>query len=195
MKVKPIVAAMPIMFALLTGCNTLDYSTNHIPVFGPMFHHHHHQMHTSTNGEIIANVIAIDESEIKMANLAKSKSKCPRVRHFANTMLHDHQKNLREVRRISHEISVAPTVNPTSARIAEKGADKYAKLNMLSGKEFNHNYIEMMEHCHKHALKMLDHAISNSTDPKLTEFLRATHKAVTMHLREAEALEKACSMR
>lgn len=197
MKLKPIVAAMPIMFALLTGCNTLESSTHNAPVFGPLFHHHHHhhQMQASTNGEIIANVIKIDESEIKMAQLAKHASNCPRVRHFANTMLTDHQKNLREVRRISRDIKAAPTMNPTATRISEKSAEKYAKLKMLRGKEFNRTYIEMMEHCHRHALDMLNRAIVDSTDPKLTEFLKATHKAVTMHLREAEALEKACSMR
>lgn len=64
---------------------------------------------------------------------------------------------------------------------------------MLHGHTFNKEFIESMIHCHHKALAMLDRAIAESTHPKLTAYLQATHQAVTKHLHEAEALQQSCS--
>ena len=193
MKLKPIVVVMPVMFALLTGCNTMNSSSNHSQ-FPWLFAPHHNQKHApATTGNILENCIKLNEAEIKVANLAKMKSTCPMVRHFAATMVKEHHQNLREVRRLSHEIGVAPTMSSDAMRMEEKSAHKYAELKMLSGHAFNKEFIESMIHCHHKALAMLDRAINDSTNPKLTAYLKATHAAVTKHLHEAEALQKKCT--
>ena len=192
MKIKPIVIAMPAMFALLTGCYSTNTTTNTgFPFFNPMHHHHHH--HASTAGDIIENCIKVNEAEIKMANLAKAKSSCPMVKRFAATMANDHRQNLNEVRRVSRDIGVAPTMNADAARIEEKSAHKYAKLSMLHGHTFDREFIESMIHCHHKTLKMLDQAIQDSTYPKLTAYLQNTRQAVSRHLQEAEALQNKCT--
>lgn len=193
MKLKPIIAVVPVMFALLTGCNTMDSTRNHSDFPFLFAHHHHHKHAVSSNGDIIENCIKVNEAEIKMANLAKMKSNCPKVKRFAAMMVNDHTQNLREVRRVSKEIGVAPTMNADASRIEEKSAQKYAKLKMLHGHSFNKEFIESMIHCHHKALAMLDRAIADSTNPKLTAYLKSTHQAVTKHLREAEVLQQKCS--
>jgi predicted outer membrane protein len=194
MKLKPIAAVMPVMFALLTGCNNMDSSTTdrHFPWILPA--HHHHHMQAMTNGDIIEDCIKINEAEIRVATLAKSRTTCPAIRHFAAKMIHDHHQNLREVRRVSHETGIAPTMNSEAARIEEKSAHKLAKLKMLHGRDFNREFAQGMVHCHHRALKLLDHAIHDSTNPKLTAYLKATHAAVTKHLHEAEALLMKCGL-
>ena len=195
MKLKPIVVVMPVMFALLTGCNTMNSSSNQsqFPWLFVPYHHHHHKHAAGTPGNIIENCIKLDEAEIKAANLAKMKSTCPMVRRFAANMVRDHHQNLRNVRRLSHEIGVAPTMNSDAMHIEETSAHKYAELKMLSGYAFNKEFIDSMIHCHHKALAMLDRAINDSTNPKLTAYLKSTHAAVTKHLHEAEALQKKCT--
>lgn len=194
MRLKPIAAVMPVVFALLTGCHTTDssVSNNHFPWVFP--HHHHHHMQTMTNGDIIENFIKINEAEILVAGLAKSKSNCPAVKRFAAMMVRDHNQNLHQVRHVSQVTGIAPTMNSEATRIEEKNAHKLAKLKMLNGRDFDREFAQGMVHCHHKALKMLDRAIHDSTNAKLTAYLKATQRDVTKHLHEAEMLMQKCGM-
>ncbi len=189
MKLKPLVAVMPVMFAMLTGCHTMDYSSNNDD-FSSVFMHP--MRAPATVGNTLENCMELDKAEIRVAKLAKMKTACPMVKRYSAMIVRDHEQNLKAVHRLSREIHVAPTMNADADRMREKSAQRYAKLEMLNGQAFDKEYIESMIHCHHKILAYLDRAIANSTHPKLTAYLKSTQAAVNKHLHEAEELKLKC---
>ena len=193
MKIKPIATVMPVMFALLTGCNTLDSTSDSLNSMWPFNHHHHHHhgMYTvNSNGDIIQNSIEANKAEIEAAKLAKMRSHCHKVRHFAEKLLREHRHNLREVRRISHQTGIAPVMNSAATRIEENSRHQLADLRALHGEAFDRAFINDMVADHEDALHMLDMEIMQSTDAKLTAYLKSTREAVKMHLHQAKELQR-----
>ncbi|MGV3740283.1 MAG: DUF4142 domain-containing protein [Gammaproteobacteria bacterium] len=193
MKIKPIMAVMPVMFTLLTGCKSWEQASSNAP--WPFHHHHAMNMQAWGNGEIIQDFISLNKAEIAVAKVAKMRAHCPSIRHFAQMMINDHSHNLHRIHHVSHEIGIAPTASHESARIDEKGQHEVAKLKAVASHDFDRTFLDDMIRCHQHALQKLDKAIMDSTNPKLTTYLRETHKAVSMHLQKAEALRQKCGVK
>lgn len=190
MKLKPIVVAMPMMFALLTGCNTMDSYTSPSQ-FPWMFSAHHHHKHApATVSNVLQDVMEFDKAEIKEADLAKKRVHCRKIKHFAEKVQKDHEHNLRKLHHLIHQLGVQPTMNYDSETMKVKSAYHYTKLELLSGESFDKAYIDGMVHCHHKAMHFFDRAISNSTNEKLTAFLKSTRATVARHLHEAEMLQK-----
>lgn len=193
MKIKPIIAVMPVMFTLLTGCKSWEQANSNAPWLNP-FYHHHHKMSTQAwgNGDIIQNFISLNKAEIEVSKVAKMRTHCHALRHFAQEMINDHRHNLKRLYHVSQETGIAPVMNPEAARIEEKGQHEVAKLKAVANHDFDKTFFDDIIRCHQHALQKLDKAIMDSTHPKLTAYLKETHKAVSMHLQKAEALRKKC---
>ncbi len=187
MKVKPIIAAMPLMFTLLTGC-TSDPTTHAVSVQWP-FKHSAVQTAT-TNGDIIEECIALNKAEIAATHYAKMHAQHKKVKHFSAFLHHAHMQNLHDIQHLSHKIGIAPVENTVSMDIKQKGAQELAELKALHHAGFDKLFIADMIRDHRNALNLLDRAIMQSTNAELTVYLKATRHHVEKHLHRAELLKK-----
>ncbi|MCX7091721.1 MAG: DUF4142 domain-containing protein [Legionellales bacterium] len=184
MKLKPIIAAMPIMFTLLTGCTT-DPQTHTMSMQSPF---HSAAQNAATNGEIVERIIALDQAEIATTHYAAIKARHPKVRHFAAFLHHAHEKNLHQIRQFSHKHNIAPVENAVANDIKRQGQQELAELKTLA--HIDKVFIKDMIHDHEGALNLLDRALMQSTNIQLTAHLKELRHHVAEHLHKAEMLQK-----
>jgi predicted outer membrane protein len=184
MKLKPIIAAMPIMFTLLTGCTT-DPQTHSLSMQWPF---HSAAQNAATNGEIVEKIIALDQAEIATTHYAAIKANHPKVRHFAVFLHHAHEKNLHRIRHFSHKHHITPVENTVANDIKRDGRQELAELKTLA--HIDKVFLKDIIHDHEDALNLIDRAILQSTNKHLTVHLKELRHHFAEHLVKAERLQK-----
>lgn len=141
------------------------------------------------DGEIIAYMQAINNSEIAVSKIAATKDMDPKATEFANMMVDQHGENLKQVTDLSSTINVpadnTKKVDEFKAK-SEKDADKLAKLD---GKKFQIAYVKAMISGHTKVEGMLKKFEKEATNPELKNYLTATQKDVETHLADAKKLK------
>jgi len=182
MKTRQMFAAIPAVVALLAGCTWNDPLTPTLSsVEYPI---------PQNNGEIVQNLMTINQNEIDSAKLAVRKADCPKVKHFAEFLIDQHKRDLRQVKRFSDRTGIKPTASVTAANLAIRNTGEMAHLELLSGKDFNKAYIADTIRDHKATLQIIDRSIKQSSNAKLTSLLKKTRRHVEHHLHRAEELKK-----
>src|SRR5205085_5702830 len=102
------------------------------------------------------------------------------VRDFAQRMITDHSKANDELKQI---IANKGAVLPTET--SHKENSEVDKLEKLSGREFDKEYMALMVKDHKKDVKEFDDAAKDVTDPELKAFAQKTLSVIRDHLRTA----------
>lgn len=174
MKYKLPLSCMLGAYALLSGCQTA-------PVMGP----------AQTNAQIIEDVIVLDQGEIGAAKIAKKRATNPQVKRYATYLDAQHTTNLHQTMKLSHKIKIKPEASMTSDSLKKHSQQEMTALEASSPVNFDRNYIHAMIKDHQAALRLLDRAILDSTNPMLTKSLKETRTHVAMHLEKAQQIQAA----
>lgn len=125
-------------------------------------------------------------AEIQTAKMALSKSQNDGVKTFARQMIDDHGKNLSELQTLAQQKGVSL---PTELDAKHKAMA--AKLEKLSGEEFNKQYMQMVGlKAHKSTLDRLQEIARTATDPAVKAAAQKTIPVVEQHLRAAQAMTR-----
>ncbi len=139
--------------------------------------------------QIIGALVALNHNEINASKEVRGKVTDTDVKQFANFMVKEHRKNLKETLALGREIG---TVRKGKDAMALKmaGMKEAASLKMTMQKNLAATYINDMVTEHQNALDLIDNDLmKNATNEKLKTLLTNTRAHVAHHLEEAKKIQ------
>ena len=133
--------------------------------------------------DFIAQAIQGDNAEIEMGKLAEARGGTKEVRNYGKMLVRDHEKNLREARKLAREMKVkAPSGAPDDAR------QEKAKLTKLKGADFDKEFASAMVGDHQKDIAAFQQEASSASDAKVKDFASKSLPVLQKHLEAAQKL-------
>jgi len=151
-----------------------------------------HEPHTAavTDPQIAAIVVAANTVDIEAGKLAQSKTKNEKVKLFADTMVNDHTAVNKSAVELVTKLGVTPEESETSRGLTASGEQARARLDSLSGEEFDREYIANEVAYHKLVIDAVDKTlIPNAKNAELKAALVNVRPALVAHLQHAEQIQ------
>src|SRR5262245_53890245 len=146
--------------------------------------------HASVNdGEILAQLNAINENEVHAAQLAEKKNAEGPVLSFAKMLREDHGRNINDTEKLGDKLNVDLKKSTAVDGLRDEGERMLDRLDALKGDEFERSFLQEMVNGHREALEKLDEWIRVAQNPEVKSHLQATRSRVSFHLKEAERLQ------
>ena len=124
--------------------------------------------------------------EVKLADLALTKSGSPKVKELAKHIKDDHTKANDELKALAAKKNITL---PTS--LSEKKQEKYDDFAKKTGSEFDKDYVENMVKDHKDDISLFKKEGENGKDPDVRSWASGKLSTLEHHLQMAEAAETA----
>jgi putative membrane protein len=122
--------------------------------------------------------------------LAEKKGASKAVKDFGKTMVTDHSGVNKQAVALATKLNVTPEDNDTSKQLKSGGDTNLAKLQGLSGKAFDKEYIDHEVAFHQAVLDALDKTlIPNAQNADLKALLEKVRPAVAAHLDMAKKIQ------
>lgn len=146
----------------------------------------------STNGRaadkhFVEEATESSNAEIALGKLAQDKSSSPDVKQFGERMVTDHTKLNDQMAPVAQQMGV--TVSPDQIPAKDKALQ--AKLQGLSGDQFDRAYIKAMVKDHTEDVKKFKHEASATKDPTLQQNVQQGLQVIQQHLQLAQQLAQA----
>jgi putative membrane protein len=141
------------------------------------------------DGEIIAYMQAINNSEINVSKVAKDKKVDADVMKYADMMITQHNENLQQVTDLSNKINVAADETSAVEKFKENSEKDLEKLSKLDDAKFQKAYVKAMIKGHTDAKNKIMRFEKEVQNADLKEYLVNTKTAVEHHLAEAKQLK------
>ncbi|MFZ1700529.1 MAG: DUF4142 domain-containing protein [Pyrinomonadaceae bacterium] len=148
-------------------------------------------VHQPTDANIAAIVSVAGNLDIAYGKIAIAKSKNPKVLEFAKRMVTDHTAIQNGAETLLGKLGVTPEEDHTSQAIAENGEMVKAKLNSLSGAEFDKFYIDNEVEYHEIVVNATAKVlIPNAQNTELKSTLESVLPLFERHLDHARMIQK-----
>lgn len=122
--------------------------------------------------EIAHVAYTVDEIDIRYAHMALAKSKSPRVREFAETMIRDHTIVNQKALALLKKLGVSPKDNYLSRQLEVQSDKIIEEMSKLSGPEFDRYYSNNELAYHKAANGLVETVfLMNVQNPELKALL------------------------
>ncbi len=122
-------------------------------------------------------------AEVELGRLATEKASNPDVKQFGQRMVDDHSKANDQLKQVAAEKHVTL---PTSISAKDKATK--AKLEALSGDQFDRAYMEDMVKDHKQDVAEFQKASKSASDPQIKDWASQTLPTLQDHLKEAQRI-------
>lgn len=130
------------------------------------------------------------DAEIDAAKLAKKETKNKEVRDFANRMIAEHEKNLKEAKKIAKKHDIDGKDSDMSDALEANAKNKRKMLKELKGPAFDKMYLDQEVSMHTQLINDLDQKfIPSATNPEFKTYLQTTREHVSKHLDMAKTLQ------
>jgi len=143
-----------------------------------------------TNGQLVKDVMVANQGEIATSKVAMRRAVNPNVRHYANYIHSQHVAGLHKIMTMSHKAGIKTEDSTLSKDLQKHNADELKMLRSSTRQDFDKNYVNAAVEDHQDALRFLDRAIKESTNPKLTQELQKARHYVAIHLEKAKQLQQ-----
>ncbi len=123
-------------------------------------------------------------SEVKLGALAEQRAGDEGVKNYGRQMVADHGKDLKELQALAAQkkVKLPDTVSGEQGREA-------ARLEKLSGKDFDREYVKYEAKDHKDDIKEQKEEMKKTSDPDLKRFAGKELETVTRHKQAVDALQ------
>jgi putative membrane protein len=126
------------------------------------------------------------EAEVQLGQLAQQKSQSNDVKQFAQKMVADHgQMADKWFKPVAKQLGVSEPKGPS-----KKDKKEIAKLQGLSGEEFDREYITMMVKDHQQDLKDFKDEAQVSQNPSVKQIAEQGSTIISQHLQLIEQIAK-----
>ncbi|MDB5892314.1 MAG: hypothetical protein JWP47_3145 [Polaromonas sp.] len=140
----------------------------------------------SDDRDMMEDLAEASLAEIETGKLALEKSQNPQVKKFAQQMIDDHTKALKELQQVAQ---TKGATMPTEPDLMHKG--KATALRALSGDTFDKQYVQQAGVAdHKNTMELIQKVQKSGKDPALKAYAGKTLPVVQHHLQMAQAMEK-----
>lgn len=136
-------------------------------------------------GSFLQQAAQIDIAEVGAGKLAQQKSANASVQDYGKMLESDHGKHLTAVEDLAKSMGVSIPAEPAAADKKEA-----AKLQALSGRAFDQEFVKHMVEGHQMAITKYE-AEAKAGDADTSALAQKTLPALQHHLEAAEALQKA----
>ena len=133
----------------------------------------------------VKKAISGNFNEIDASKMALQKSQNDQVKQFAQKMIDDHQKMLDDLHALAGQENIKFKDEPTG-----EGKKMAAKLNGLSGAEFDKAYVDGMVKDHKGDVKDFQTEISMGKDQPTKDAAQKSLPVIQDHLQMIEGIQK-----
>jgi putative membrane protein len=140
---------------------------------------------TDDDKKFLANVSQAGVNEIKLSQLAEEKASDPRVKEFAHKMVTEHTALGKSLQPYADNWGVPPAID-----LDDSHKSDYEKLNGLSGKDFDKEYIADMVSDHDKAESLFKSEIKDTKDMKFRATVQSGYSHVVAHYNMAKSLKK-----
>ncbi len=124
-------------------------------------------------------------AEVELGNLAQKKSEDQSVKDFGALMVKDHSAANDKLKGIADAKGIKLPSSPSVSQMATK-----TKLEVLTGKTFDHSYIKGMVKDHETDIKEFKKEAASGQDADAKAFATATLPTLEEHLRKIQAIAK-----
>lgn len=147
---------------------------------------------TSGVGDTFGALRAIHTAEVDLGTMAQKKATDPRVRAFATRVVEDHRTRMKKDDKIMTGLGISPTDNPVSQQIKASADQEMARLEALSGTDFDRAYIDEQIKYYRSAIDTFDKdLLPNVRDPQIKAQVEQARAKANDHLKEAQDLRLA----
>ena len=127
------------------------------------------------------------ETEVQLGQLAAQKSESNDVKQFAQKMVSDHSQMANQwFKPVAKQLGVSEPNGPS-----KKDKKEIAKLQAMSGADFDREYITMMVKDHQQDLKEFKSEADSAQDPNVKQIAEQGSKVISQHLQLIEQIAKA----
>jgi putative membrane protein len=134
-----------------------------------------------SDADFLKSVAQIDMAEVHLGKLAEQKSANTDVKSFAQQMERDHAKNKAELKKLAAQMGLK-----LSKQLDAKHQELMDKLQGLSGKKFDEEYVHAMVEGHKDAVSLFENASKDAQNADVKMFAKNTLPMLQEHLRTAQ---------
>jgi len=122
-------------------------------------------------------------AEVQLGELAQRNGASSQVKQFGAQMVRDHGKANEELKGIASAKAIQPP-----AQLDAKHAELSARLQKLSGAEFDREYVRAMLDAHKADVALFERQAANGRDAELKAFAQKTLPTLRQHLAHVQGL-------
>lgn len=143
-----------------------------------------------TDADIAAIVVAANGIDVRMGELALSKSSNAEIRKFAQQMVTDHNAVNEAAVALVTRLGVTPTPNATSRGLETSAEQTHGRLSGLEGAAFDQAYIANEIAYHQAVLNAVDKVlIPSAQNAELRATLVNVRPAFVAHLQHAQQVQ------
>lgn len=135
--------------------------------------------------EFVRKAMQGSMAEVQLGQLAEQKSSSQDVKQFAQKMTQDHSQLDDQMKPIAQQLGVQPP-----AKISKKAEKLNAKLQNMSGKQFNETYIKAMVKDHENDLSEFRHEAQTTQNPQLKQAAEQGAQVIEQHLAMIKQIAK-----
>ncbi len=125
-------------------------------------------------------------AEVQLGQLAQQKSQSEDVKQFGQKMVEDHTRLGDQMKPIAQQLGVKEPKGPS-----KKDKQLMAKLEGLSGEQFDQAYIQAMVKDHKQDLKEFENEAQNGQDPNVKQAAQQGAGVISQHLQMIQQIAQA----
>jgi len=134
--------------------------------------------------DFVKNALEGGDAEVQLGQLAQQKSQSDDVKQFAQKMVQDHtQMDDRLMKPLAKQLGVNPPKN-----LSKKDRQLMAKLESLSGAQFDDEYIRAMMKDHRQDLKDFKSEAQMTQDPNVKQAVQQGETVISQHLQMIEQI-------
>jgi len=143
-----------------------------------------------TDPQIVGVVTAANQIDIAASKLALKKTKNEQVKQFAQQMIDDHTKLQSSVNDLGKKLNVKPAPSDTSKALHTAAAAEMKKLEGLTGKAFDKEYIDHEVAFHQQVIDAASNVlIPNAQNAELKSALQGAAPMLQGHLDHAKQIQ------
>lgn len=142
------------------------------------------------DAQIAMIAVVADTVDVDAGKLAAEKASSKEVKDFAETMVRDHTAVNAKATALAKRLGVNPEESATSKSLKADGDKMLAKLNGLSGAEFDKAYVDNEVAYHEAVIGVVTKTlIPNTKNAELKSLLESAGPIFTSHLEHAKHLQ------
>jgi putative membrane protein len=172
---------------------TARLATTGAPFGGPFAPLPQQPIATFTATDVVNIAAALDQGEVRAAQLALTKATSPDVRAFAQHMVNEHTQSLARSEAIAQRMGIVPGTDPTSAHLQRESALLTRDLESIGGPAFDMAFMTGQITAHAKTLGLIDQALVPSANRagahELEDELRKTRRSIVDHTARALDLQ------
>jgi putative membrane protein len=134
----------------------------------------------------VTKALAGGETEVQLGQLAQEKSQSNDVKQFGQKMVNDHSQMADKwFKPVAQQLGISQVKGPS-----KKDQKEIAKLQGLSGADFDREYITMMVKDHQQDLKEFNEEAQSSQNPNVKQIAQRGSSIIEQHLQLIEQIAK-----